>query len=395
MSLLTEGDKKFLPMIRREYGQFHLDTQWYLRDWTPLPKQWAWHQLDVVNTSFVAGLAAGKTAAVAASNLIDCISIPYFKALNTSVTAKQAELPFEMAMGWIEGNDRLEHLIDDISLRPFPTITFKNFSDYSFRTSGIDARYIRGFEYDRVNLDEAGLDMAGNIVKILRGRLRGERPDGTKRTARLDVTTSPSAALWLRERFYKGWPEDPTADLEQYRSLRASTYENTHLTKAQIRAMEAEYPPDMIEVELGGNFPEFGMSMFPQVHVEACIDIASYDEIWSALNPDNGKPERGYQLEEDPRHGIILLDTPRLPGHVYISGGDPGIDNYPKRNAGVVMVADVTRTPHKLVYFHWLAGKGSYEPFLRSYHYAVQKFVPVLKGIDATGPQQEIGRAHV
>jgi len=28
---------------------------------------------------------------------------PTFRALNTSVTAKQSELPFEMAMSWIEG----------------------------------------------------------------------------------------------------------------------------------------------------------------------------------------------------------------------------------------------------------------------------------------------------
>lgn len=390
MSLLTEGDKKFLPMMKREAGQFHLGTQWYLRDWTPLPFQWAWHQLDIVNTSFVAGIAAGKTAAVAASNLMDCISTPYFRALNTSVTAKQAELPFEMAMGWIEGNPRLEHLIDDMSLRPFPALTFKNFSEWEFRTAGTDARFIRGSEYDRINLDEAGLDLAGNIIKVLRGRLRGIRPDGTMRMARLDVTSSPSAALWLRERFYRGWPEDPTSDLGQYRSLRASTYDNTHLSPTQIRAMEAEFPPDMIAVELGGQFPEFGMSMFPSVHIEACIDIAAYDEIYSAINPENGKAEQGYRLEEDPRHGIILLDKPREAGHVYISAGDPGTDNYPKRNAAVVMVADVTDIPHKLVYFNWLAGKGSYEPFLRSYHYAVQKFIPVLKGIDATGPQQAL-----
>jgi hypothetical protein len=159
MSILTDADRQLLPLIKRENKGFNLGCQWYLEGWTPMPNQYGFHQLDNANVTFLAGIAAGKTTAVAASNLMDCISIPYFQALNTSVTSFQAELVFDMVMGWTEGNHKLEHLIEDITLRPFPTITFKNFSFWHFRTMGKDARFIRGSEYDRINIDEGGLSL--------------------------------------------------------------------------------------------------------------------------------------------------------------------------------------------------------------------------------------------
>ena len=188
--------------------------------------------------TFIAGIATGKTTAVAASYLVDCITIPYFRALNTSVTAKQAELPFEMVQEWIDGNPRLEHLIQKDHLVLTATITFKNRSEWIFRTAGKDARFIRGLEFIRLNYDEAGLDPVGETVKVLRGRLRGNRPDGAQRQIRLDVTTSPTSAPWLEERFNRGWKDHQEADLASFLSLRVSTYMNTKLTQQMISLME-------------------------------------------------------------------------------------------------------------------------------------------------------------
>ena len=390
MTVLTDGDRKILPLARREVRGFHLATRWYLREWTPLPYQYAWHHLPTINTTVVAGIATGKTTMVAASYLIDCITIPYFRALNTSVTQMQAELPFNMAMGWIEGNPRLEHLIEKIDLRPYPVIRFKNYSEWEFRTSGLDARFIRGFEYDRINFDECGLDLVGYISKVLRGRLRGSRLDGTKRMARLDTTTSPTMAVWLKERFDKGWKGSGMEDLVKYRSMRLATWDNTMLTEEQIEAMKAEYPPEMIDVELGGHFPDYGASLFPVGHVNACVDQSMYDAAYIALNPEDPKekPKPGYEVVEDPRHGITRFELPVQPGRTYVLAGDPGSENYPGRGAAGVMVADVTEKPYKLVYFHWVSGRGSISPFLSSYKYAIEKYSPVLRGIDATGTQK-------
>lgn len=332
----------------------------------------------------------GKTTAVAASYLIDCITIPYFRALNTSVTAKQAELPFEMVQGWIEANPRIEHLIDNINLRPYPTITFKNRSEWIFRTAGKDARFIRGLEFDRLNYDEAGLDPVGETVKVLRGRLRGVRPDGSRRMVRLDVTTSPTSAPWLEERFNRGWKDHPDADLESFLSLRVSTYMNTKLTQQMIKLMEAEYSDDMIDVELKGLFPDYGLSMFPRAHVYACTDQSLNDAAELALRPEEGRPRKGYVLEEHPRYGITRFEMPVEPEGIYIMAGDPGTDSPPRRNTAVVAVMDIKERPAKIVYFDWVDGKGSYNPFLFSYKYALAKYRPVLRGMDTTGTQKAI-----
>jgi hypothetical protein len=70
--------------------------------------------------------------------------------------------------------------------------------------------------------------------------------------------------------------------------------------------------------------------------------------------------------------------------------GDPGLDAPPRRNAAVVGVLDVSVNPRQLVYFHWIDGMGSYNPFLGSYKYAMKKYHPLLKGMDTTGTQKAI-----
>jgi len=388
--MIGDAERQILPAAMRHSGRFSVATQWYLRGWLPMDYQWAFHQVVIPNVVWLAGIASGKTTSVAASNAIDCLTIPYFRALNTSVTARQATLVFDMFMEWYEGNKRLEPLVEHISLRPYPTIKFKNFAEWEFRTAGRDARFIRGSEYDRISFDEAGLDPWGEAVKVLRGRLRGTRIDGTIRMARLDVITSPTDAPWLRERWNKGDPQHEGRDLTLYRSMRTSTYDNVRLLPAQIHAMEADYSPEMIEVELKGNFPDYGYSMFPSGHMRSCTDQSLYDMAWIGLNPETGKPKPGFVLAEDPRHGITHFELPYNPQRTYIMGGDPGTENVPKRSAAPVIVLDVTEKPYRVVYFDWVSGSGSYKPFLRSYKYALEKYNPILKGIDATGPQKAL-----
>lgn len=387
-SFLTYGDMRILPLATRTAGGFHIATRWYLRGFDPLPYQYAYHQLLVPSTTWLAGVAAGKTVTSAASCTIDCITIPYFKCLNTSVTAKQAELAFDKFMAWYEGNPRLEHLVEDIKLRPWPVIKFKNYSEWEFRTAGTDARFIRGSEYDRIVFDECGLDLQGEIIKVLRSRLRGRRPDGSPRMCRLDAITSPTDALWLRERFERGLKGSERYN-PKYVSIRSRTRDNTRLTEEQIAAMEAELTDEMIAVEMDAEFPDYGLSLFPKSGINACTSMALNDELYIALNPEDGsKPKPGYAIEEHPRHGITKFEMPYNPEGLYVLAGDPGTDDPPKRNAGAVGVLDISKRPYKLVYFEWVAGRGSYRPFLSSYKYAINKYRPALKLLDTTGPQK-------
>jgi hypothetical protein len=376
----------------RGNGGYHLATQWYL-GWSPLDYQYIFHHVPIGNVTAIAGVGAGKTTMVAASNVIDCVSLPFFLALNASVTAKQAELAFEMVDTWRANNSRLDRLIVDITLRPYPLITFWNGSTYSFRTAGQGAKFIRGHEYDRINYDEPGLDTDGEAVRVLRGRLRGVRADGAQRMARLDCTGTPTASVWLRERFEKGLIGGPKATpetLKQYFSMRMSTYDNKHLSAEQISLMEAEYPPELIDVELKGFFPDYGLSMFPLGHVQACVDASMNDEIDEALRPERGNPKKGYVYEEWPRVGIVHFETPPSPNGLYIVAGDPGTDIPPRRNSPCIGVLDIAKRPFRLVYFSWISGQGSYRPFLAEYMNVAEKYAVVNKAIDATGPQKAI-----
>jgi len=387
VSTLTDADRQILPVAIRSHGGFHLASEWYC-NWTPLADQWAFHQIDIPNVTWLGGIACGKTSGVARSYLIDCLSIPYFRALNTSVTSVQAELVFEMVMSDIEGNPRLEHLIEDISLRPYPSIKFKNFSEWDFRTAGKDARFIRGKEYDRLNYDEAGLDYEGLSLKTLRGRLRGKRPDQTIRMARMDVTTSPTDAPWLRERFYKGVKGRMGAQLDIYRSLRTTIYQNTHLTQQQIALMEADYTEEMADVELRALFPDYGMTTFPRGHVDACTEMDLNDTAEVALRGDPPRP--GYRVDDHHRYGIVHFEVPRNPTGTYVAFGDPGTGDPPKRNAPCVIVVRSDIKPMEVVYFDWIFGHGSYMPFLRSFKYALDTYYPAIQGIDSTGTQKAI-----
>ena len=389
MSILTDADRELLPAALRANRGFHLATEWYF-NWKPLDYQYLFHHVEQPNCTWIGAIATGKTTAVAASYSMDCLTIPGFRALNTSISARQAELPFEMLMGWLDENPRLEHMVKNVKLRPYPLVEWNNGSVYSFRTMGNDARLIRGEEYDRVNVDEVGYMINDYALRVLRGRLRGVRPDGSPRMARMDVVGSPTSLQWLQERFYRGWPLSNTKDLFNYYSIRTTTYDNTYLTKRQIELMEADYPPNMIDVELGAQFPDFGFGMFPASHIGACTDVYLNDQLNEAVRTNNGKVKKGFTLNEDPRQGIVKFEFPVQKGHRYVLAGDPGVDNPPRRNAPVVGVMDVSTEPHSLVYFDWVFGNGSYMPFIDSFKYAINKYRPVLKGLDATGPQKAL-----
>ncbi|HMN11175.1 MAG TPA: hypothetical protein PKD55_02475 [Bellilinea sp.] len=385
MSYLTDGDQIMLPHFLN--GRMDIAAGWYLRGFRPLPWQYAYTYAVQPDVTVLAGIASGKTRINAGSKILKCISIPYYKALNTSVTAKQAELPFDMFEEWYDGNPNLEHHVEDIKRRPWPIVTFKNGSVYEFRTAGQDAKFIRGTEYDEIDFDECGLDLQGEIVKVLRGRLRGRTVVGRERIARLNATSSPTDALWFFERWQKGFKGSDVWDPHQYLSFRVRTRDNTYLTEPQIASMESEYSDEMKAVEMDAEWPDYGLSMFAKSHIAACTDQSMNDAITMALFPEDSKaiPKPGWRLEEHPRHGITLYEEPNDPDEWYVIAGDPGLDDPPKRNAAAI---GVMNSKGRLVYFDWVHGRGSYMPFVNSYKYALEKYRPEIKFIDTTGTQK-------
>lgn len=390
--MLTEADRLFLTAGLRENLLYPAMIEWYF-GYKPMPKQYAYHQARQPNVVWVGSIASGKSFGIAASIMADCLTLPGFKALSTSITSAQAEIPFDMASSWITSDlyrGRIEHLIEDIVKRPYPMIRFKNGSSWLFRTAGNRAVHIRGLEFDRIVFDEAGYEYNEETMHALRGRLRGERQPGVPRMARLDVTTSPTDCPWLRKWFDRGDPTSLEPQLEDYISIRSTIYDNTHISDEQIRLMKAGYSDEMIRVELLGQFPEYGNTMFAQRHIFAAEDADLNDEMEMALRPEEGGEKPGYREEVHPRHGVVHWELPAEQGRLYVQAGDPGMGDVPNRNAGCVMVFDATEKPYKMVYFSWVSGRGSYMPFLNNYKYALNKYGPALKGIDATGTQRAL-----
>ena len=71
--------------------------------------------------------------------------------------------------------------------------------------------------------------------------------------------------------------------------------------------------------------------------------------------------------------GLLTLRCLLDPRGNYVLASDPGTDGPPRRNAGVVIVADASKHPSPIVYFDWVDGRGSYNPFLNSFRYAYEQ----------------------
>jgi hypothetical protein len=134
-----------------------------------------------------------------------------------------------------------------------------NGAEIWFRSIGHDAELIRGFQFDLINIDEAGYVTSEMAIKTLRGRLLGVNP----------VTRAPLKGLFWQMTSPKARAAQSTsagrrvirASLAQIPnatlSLRVKTFENPLLDKDVLREIMADYSERMIRQELEGEFPRF------------------------------------------------------------------------------------------------------------------------------------------
>jgi len=363
-------------------------TGWYF-GMRMLEKQVIIHHAPQKNVLVLGGVASGKTSGRGLSALGYAATVPFYKFLNVSISSFQANLMFEFLLSRIEGNKRFEKLVRITRKRPYPEIVLVTGASLGFMTVGFEAQHIRGSEFDEINFDEGGFEPKEATISSLRGRLRGIRPDGTSRMGRLTITTTPTDIPWLYERWLKGRDSNHDGyDPSRYLSLRMTIYDNIYLPKWQIDEIEKDTPAELREQELSAEFPVMVENEFPRDQINAITDMD-----WLANVEVLSKEEpgfNGYKVIQTPRNGVVHWELPASRDRLYIIAGDPGTNNPPHRNSPTIMVLDVTEKPYQLVYCSWPNGGGKYAPFLASYRYALEKYNPIYKGIDATGTQKAI-----
>ncbi|MBE7473133.1 MAG: hypothetical protein HS114_28720 [Anaerolineales bacterium] len=361
-----------------------------LREW-----QFYWHHARQTQLTCVGGVGSGKTVGAGLSYAAFAAMTPGYEYMNVAPTAWQSTLQYRAILA--EAADKpFEKFIYKYAERPYPRIILKHNgigeSTLWFMSAADDAERIQGVSLDAANVDECGVLIDGSwLLTMLISRLRGtvsmkngrERP----RQRRLSCITAnyEVAPPWLWERMDRMF-EQP----EYFLSMVIKSEDN--LSKEDIDSFKLVIPKDQWEMMLEGKKPEGSGEHFHVHSVTACEDWSlNRHAQYHLLEKEVPTPEWAY--EENPGAGCVHWEMPSeaKKGRNYLLIGDPGSDNPPRRNAGVIWVLDITDFPRQratLVYFKWVYGNGTYDNFLTAYEYAYRKYRPIDALIDSTGTQK-------
>ena len=132
--------------------------------------------------------------------------------------------------------------------------------------------------------------------------------------------------------------------------------------------------------------------VFTSTMIRLCEDWDLNAQMERGLGIGKGQtPIKGWEEEAYPGVGPVIWRRPKVEGRLYAMAGDPGSGNPPHRNAPVIMVFDVTdfpQEPAELMAFHWIAGHGTYSPFLVKYFQEYNFWRPNWALFDSTATQR-------
>ena len=331
---------------------------------------------------------SGKTCGVAISAATWSAMTEGFQFMDVAPTSWQATLMYDAILRFAEAGSYGEKFITRIARKPYPIIQLYNGSEMRFMTAQDDISRLRGWEGDWMNGDEFGfVKTLRQTLAIMRTRLRGKTPRGRPRLGRLSVATTATDNPDLWERFDRGMDEGQ----ENYLSFTVRTADNPHLSLRDIQLMEEDIPEEIRAVEMEGQRPTGRGLYFPLHVVQSCEDWTINDLVYDAVEAS----VPGAVYEESSRVGVTRIARPYLPMHEYLIVGDPGTGNLPRRNAGVILVFDITGFPFDsgskadLVAFAWVSGNGRYKNFEVQYKTWWEYYrCGLCAALESTGPQK-------
>lgn len=314
----------------------------------------------------VAGIRTGKSKGAAFGLLHYMWSHPGCRVLNTSISAEQAKIVYH-ELAELAHQDRFKHWIERDEKSPYPLIRLYNGAEFWARSVGYQAEYLRGFEFDVINIDEAGYIVDDFTITTLRGRLLGVNPmTHQPRAGIIWYTTTPKGKTgWLYERWKKGDPrfsQSPGYDPEKYLSLRVKTTDNPLLAAEDVQLIMQDYSDRMIRQELEGEFLDSETSEFQLDQVLTCCDEvhdAVVQQLMREINEWRGRTGRKRSLKADLGFAeeLVRFELEPQAGHQYLASWDLGKRaTKAGRNATVGMVFDITEHPWRMVAYRYEEG---------------------------------------
>jgi len=373
-----------VEVIKESQADVNIFTRYYFNGLEMLPWQKLMHHALQKNTTIIGGVGSGKTVGIGLSAATWCGSVPYFKFMDVAPTSWQASLMYDSILTFAEAGRYQDTFIVNHVSRPYPKITLGNGSTLEFMTAQKDITRIRGWEGDWMNGDEFGFIITfATTCAIMRTRLRGITPYKRHRIGRLSISTTATDNPELWERFDR-YQVEP----KRYLSFVVRTEDNTNLAPEDIREMRAELPEALAAVEMDGDRPMGTGEIFPLSLIGACESPDIIDLAEAAMK----NKVAGAIHDHDMRLGTYRFSLPPVPGHEYLIVGDPGTGIPPKRNAGVVMVLDITDFPEhpaSMAACAWIAGNGKYAPFVEQYKaWYTAYHCTLTAALEATGIQK-------
>lgn len=340
----------------------------------------------------VAGIGTGKTLGVGLSAFYHSVQTPGFKFLNVARESWQSQLMYSLILENVEGTNA-EKFITGSPKRPYPSIIIEYMvgrrrvkSTLEFMSLGEqgDATNIFSWRGDWINLEEAGrIDGLATIVANLSTRLTGATAENRPFLGRMSLISNPweNPELWQML-------DIATADKKSGLALEIETKENKNVTDDQLSKMLALIPEKDRERYTTGKRPEGRGTYFPKNIVEPCEDLVLSEKLTSSIK----EGLVGYVAHHFPRIGYYHFEMPPAEGRVYYMIGDPGTGNAPARNAPVWMIFDVTEAPSLITVqaLWWGSGDGSISPFIGMMLEWIERYKPIVCGIDNTSTQKNM-----
>lgn len=383
---------------------------WHKHGWLWLDWQKEWYLCQQPEVTVIAGFGVGKTAGIAAILSTLAMTTPNFRGFAVAPQMIQAMEVYKYITMNFANTPWFDRFVWNFPKKPYPHFVLK--SDYIGESTieilsiEHDPEKVRTLEGDIIFLDQAEKIMElDDLVRDLGSRLRGQI-QGRAKLGKLNLVANAgdNPQLWMRYDLGEWEPKI-------YKSFNIATWDNIYLSSSDIVNLKRRVGGETADIEqwMQGKRPMGRGEHFPPDMVKDCTDDGLdhimdqaqevVKEARELIEQSHGKthikledlPEYYFVKKTSQKIGVYHWEMPpdHKAGRQYIVIADPGQGNPPDRNSAIIMVWDITDFPSKpavMRAFNWVAGNGSYWPFLSEYERYVKLYrAQGRNGFDSTG----------